>query len=151
RRPAAAARLLDRALRLSVNGEHVRAVDDNAVEPVALRPVGKVLARVLEVRRGRVGPLVVVADEDDRQLADAGDVHCLVRVPARGGALAVPTARDTVDAEQILPVETRLLDLTQRADRLGFTNRHCRRMLTTRRADESGRSGSARTAIGCGR
>ena len=66
RRPAAVARLLDRALRLAVDGEHVGAVDDDAVEAVRLRAVGDVLGRVLEVRRRRVRPLVVVADEDDR-------------------------------------------------------------------------------------
>ena len=95
RRPAAGARLLDRALRLAVDGEHVGAVDDDAVEAVRLRAVGDVLGRVLEVRRRRVGPLVVVADEDDRQLADAGEVHPLVRVAARGGALAEPARRAT--------------------------------------------------------
>ena len=36
-------------------------------KPYAGGAVGEVLDRVLEVRRRRVGPLVVVADEDDRQ------------------------------------------------------------------------------------
>ena len=42
----------------------------------------------------RVRPLVVVADEDHRQPADAGEVHRLVRVAACGGALAEPADRD---------------------------------------------------------
>ena len=43
RRPAALARLLDRALGLAVDGEHVGAVDDDALEAVRLRAVGEVL------------------------------------------------------------------------------------------------------------
>ena len=50
--------------------------------------------RVLEVRRCRVGPLVVVADEDHGQAAGAGEVHGLVAVAARGRALAEPADRD---------------------------------------------------------
>ena len=96
RRAAALARLLDRALGLAVDGEHVVAVDDDALEAVGLGAVGDVLGRVLEVGRRRVGPLVVVADEDDRQLAHAGEVHRLVRVAARGGALAEPADRDAL-------------------------------------------------------
>ena len=94
RRAAALARLLDRAPRLAVDGEHVGAVDDDALEAVGLGAVGEVLDRVLEVGRRRVRPLVVVADEDDRQLAHAGEVHRLVRVAARRGALAEPADRD---------------------------------------------------------
>ena len=55
------------------------------------------------MRRRRVRPLVVVADEDDRQLAHAGEVHPLVRVAARGRALAEPRERDALllaDAER---------------------------------------------------
>ena len=103
RRAAAVARLLDRALGLAVDGEHVGAVDDDALEAVGLGAVGDVLGRVLEVRRRRVGPLVVVADEHDREAADAGEVHALVRVAARGGALAEPAERDAAllaDAER---------------------------------------------------
>src|SRR5919197_3698860 len=87
---ASRARLLDRSLRLPIEGQHVGAVDDHAVEPVRLRAVGNVLGRELEVRRGRIGPLVVVADEDDGQLAHAGQSHPLVTIAARGGALAEP-------------------------------------------------------------
>ena len=96
RRPAALARLLDRALRLAVDGEHVGAVDDHALEAVGLRAVGEVLDGVLEVRRRRVRPLVVVADEHDREAPHAGEVHPLVRVAARGRALAEPADRDAL-------------------------------------------------------
>ena len=96
RRPATVARLLDRALRLAVDGEHVGAVDDDAFEAVRLRAVGEVLDGVLEMRRRRVRPLVVVADEDDGQLAHAGEVHALVCVTARHRALARPGDRDAL-------------------------------------------------------
>ena len=96
RRAAAFARLLDRAFRLAVDGEHVGAVDDHAVEAVRLGAVGDVLGREAEVRRSRVRPLVVVADEHHRQAADAGHVHRLVRVAARGRPLAEPADRDAL-------------------------------------------------------
>ena len=94
RRAAALTRLLDRALGFAVDGEHVRTVDDDAVEAVCLRPVGDRLARELEVSRRRIRPLVVVADEDHRESSDSGHVHALVRVAARGGALSEPADRD---------------------------------------------------------
>ena len=102
RRAAALACLLDRALRLAVDGEHVGPVDDDAVEAVRLRAVGDLLDRVLEVGRRGVRPLVVVADEDHGQPAHAGEVHRLVAVAARGGALAEPADGDALllpDAE----------------------------------------------------
>ena len=103
RRAAALARLLDRVLRLAVDGEHVGAVDDDALEAVGGGAVGEVLDRVLEMGRRRVGPLVVVDHEDDGQAADAGEVHPLVRVTARRRALAAPGDRDAgvlADAER---------------------------------------------------
>ena len=51
----------------------------------------------------RVRPLVVVADEDDGQLADAREVHPFVGVAARHGAFAGPRDRDApllADAER---------------------------------------------------
>jgi hypothetical protein len=65
-RAASLAGLLDRSLGLAVDREHVRPVDDDAVEAVRLGAVGEVLTGVLEMRRGGIGPLVVVADEDHR-------------------------------------------------------------------------------------
>ena len=44
RRAAALARLLDRALGLAVDGEHVGSVHDDALEPVGRGAVGEVLA-----------------------------------------------------------------------------------------------------------
>ena len=52
RRAAALARVLDRPLRLAVDGEHVGAVDDDALEAVRGGAVGDVLDRVA---RGSVG------------------------------------------------------------------------------------------------
>ena len=79
---------MQRDKRVYVIGEDVRAVDDDAVEPVRLRAVGEVLACVLEVCRRRVGPLVVVTNEDDGEAARAGEVHRLVALAIGGGALA---------------------------------------------------------------
>ena len=68
RRAAALARLLDRALRLPVDGEHIGAVDDDAVEAVRLRAVGDAARLPYSRWAGRrVRPLVVVADEDHGQ------------------------------------------------------------------------------------
>ena len=94
RRAAALPRLLDRTLCLAVDGEHVGAVDDHPLEPVRSGAVGEVLDRELEVVRRRVRPLVVVADEDDGEPANAREVHPLVGVAARGRAVAVPGDRD---------------------------------------------------------
>ena len=96
RRAASVAGLLDRALRLAVDREHVGAVDDDTFESVGGGAVGEVLDRVLEVRRCRVGPLVVVADEHDGQLPHACEVHALVRVAARHRSLARPGDRDAL-------------------------------------------------------
>jgi pyrimidine operon attenuation protein/uracil phosphoribosyltransferase len=82
-RPPALARLVECAARLAVDGQHVRPVDDDAVEPVGGGTVGDVLDRVREVGRRRVRPLVVVADKDHRELADACEVHGLVRSAGR--------------------------------------------------------------------
>src|SRR5438067_1368980 len=71
RRPLAGARLLDCPLRLAVDGERVGSVHDHALEAVCLRAVGDVLGGETEVGGSGVRPLVVVADEHDRQAADA--------------------------------------------------------------------------------
>ena len=92
-RTATFACLLDRALGLAVDGEHVGAVDDDALESVACRSVCEMLDCVAEMGRGRIGPLVVVDHEHDREPAHAGEVHALVRVAARGSALAAPGDR----------------------------------------------------------
>ena len=90
---AAGARLLDRGVRLAVDGEHVAAVHHHALEAVGGGAVGQVLAGELEPVGRRVGVLVVVDDEDDRQLAHAGQVHRLVGVAAGHRAVARPADR----------------------------------------------------------
>src|SRR5207248_2729016 len=66
----------------------------------------------------------------------AGDLPLLVEDVA---ALLDPTREHhvAVDAEQILAVEAGLLDLSQRADWLCFTDRHRGRMLTTAPGDQT--------------
>ncbi len=96
RRAATLAGLLDRPLRLPVHGEHVGSVDDDAVEAVGSGAIGEMLDGVLEVARGGVRPLVVVDHEDDRQPADAGEVHALVRVATGRRSLAAPGDRDAL-------------------------------------------------------
>jgi hypothetical protein len=96
RRAAAGARLLDRAPCLPVDGQDVGAVDHDALETVRLGAVCDVLGRELEVCRRGVRPLVVVADEHDGQLANAGERHPFVTVASGGGALAEPGDRDAL-------------------------------------------------------
>ena len=50
----------------------------------------------LEMRGRRIRPLVVVADEDHRELAYAGQGHRLVGVPARRSAFAEPAHRNAL-------------------------------------------------------
>ena len=93
RRSTAFARLFDRPSRLAVDGEDVGTVDPHAFEPVGRGAVREMLDAVLEMRRGRVCPLVVVDHEDDRQPTNPGEVHPLVRVAAGGRPLAAPGNR----------------------------------------------------------
>jgi hypothetical protein len=95
-RASALARLLDRQLRLPVDGENVRPVHDDALEAVGLGTVGDLLARVLEVCRCRVSPLVVVADEDHGQLPYAREVHPLMGVAPGGRSVAEPRDGDAL-------------------------------------------------------
>ena len=78
-RAAARARALDRRLRLAVDGEHVGAVDDDALEPVGRPTRRQRRGGEVQVRRRGIGELVVVDHEDDRQPPHAGEVHRLVR------------------------------------------------------------------------
>ena len=70
-----------------LHGEEVVAVDLKAGEAVAERTVGEA-AGALEFARCRDRPLVVLEKEDDRRAGDPGQVHRLVEVALRGGALA---------------------------------------------------------------
>src|SRR4051812_32448296 len=92
RRAAAAAGALCRLGRRLEHGLHVVAVDLQAGEAVARRARHGV-DRELVVVGGRVGELVVLEDEDDRQLRDAGQVHRLMPDAVRGRALAEPGHR----------------------------------------------------------
>ena len=92
RRPSAPARFFDRNLRLAIHGEDVGTVDDDSLEAVGRCAVSEVLNCMAEVRRGRVGPLVVVDHEHDGQTAHTGEVHSLVGVTP--GRSAFPTPRD---------------------------------------------------------
>src|SRR4051794_36682803 len=89
RRAAAVERALARLARGLEHRLGVVAVDADAGEAVGLRPLDRV-DRELRAGRRRVGVLVVLEDEDDRQLLHAGPVHGLVEVAAGGRAVAEP-------------------------------------------------------------
>ena len=67
--PAAGPR--EGALRGLVHREHVVAVDGDAVEAVSACAVSDVVDRHALLDRHRVRVLIVLADEEDRQLLDA--------------------------------------------------------------------------------
>ena len=71
-----------------VAAEHVAAVDHHARHAVAGRARRHRAAGHLPVERHADGVAVVLADEDDRQVMDAGEVHGLVDLALVGGALA---------------------------------------------------------------
>jgi hypothetical protein len=87
-RPEARLAVGEGALGGFVHGEHVIAVDDFGGHSIPGCPVGNVGDRHLEVQRGGVCVLIVVADVDHRQLLDAGEVDPFVPVAAAGGAVA---------------------------------------------------------------
>jgi hypothetical protein len=94
----------DRPLpRLARRFEHrlgVVAVHGHAGEAVGGRPLHRI-DRELLVHRRRVGVLVVLEHEHDRQLLHPGPVHRLVEVTARGGAVAEPGQRAAALAAQL--------------------------------------------------
>src|SRR3954452_86632 len=92
RRAAAVERALARPARGLEHRLGVVAVDADAGEAVGLRALDRV-DRELRAGRRRVGVLVVLEDEDDRQPLHAGPVHRLVEVAARGRAVAEPRDR----------------------------------------------------------
>ena len=59
------------------------------------------LGGALMCARHRDGPLIVVDHEDQRQLADTGEVHRFVYVTARGGAVADHADRRPALAAQL--------------------------------------------------
>ena len=94
----------DRALpRLAGGVEHrlgVVAVDGHAGEPVGRGTLDRI-DRELLVQRRRVGVLVVLEHEHDRQLLHAGPVHRLVEVTAGGRAVTEPGQRAAGLAAQL--------------------------------------------------
>src|SRR5215217_41299 len=94
RRAVAGAGALDRLLHRAVARERVAAVHDHAGESIRLGAVGHVLDRHLLGLRHRDRIVVVLADEHDRQLVDAGEVEPLVPVALARRALAEPARRD---------------------------------------------------------
>ena len=87
-RAVAAAHLVDNGLHAVVEGHRVIAVQLHPLETVGFRPAGEVLARGV-FRDGRVlAHLVVLAEEDHRELPNAGEVHRLVDSADTGGAVA---------------------------------------------------------------
>ena len=81
---ARAERRLDRVL----HRDEVVAVDDLARHAVARGPGGDVLDGALRAPVGGQRELVVLADEDDRQLPGRREVHPLVGGALAGGAVA---------------------------------------------------------------
>jgi nucleoside-diphosphate-sugar epimerase len=88
RRAFAGARAAPRALNRLVHGQHVVAVDRDAVKAIPFRALGHVLDRHALLDRHRVGVEIVLADEQDRQLVDAGKIERFVEVAVLLGALA---------------------------------------------------------------
>ena len=88
RRPAAGSRLVDRFLHREIDGNRVVAVQLHAGKSVRLGLDRDRLAGGL-LRGGDADrPVVVLADEDDRRLEHAGEVHRHVEVALAGRAVA---------------------------------------------------------------
>ena len=100
RRAVAGERALARHARGLEHRLGVVAVDLDAREAVGGRALDGV-DRELLVERGRVRVLVVLQHEDHGELLDAGPVHRLVEVAARGRAVAEPRDRDALLAAQL--------------------------------------------------
>ena len=101
RRPVAGARAGERTRDRLLDRRDVVAVDDLARHPVAGGALGDVLDRALRAPVGRQRELVVLADEDDRQLPRRGEVHALVHRALAGGAVAEVRDHRLVGAAQL--------------------------------------------------
>ena len=77
-RPLALARMLERAGGDAVDLLDVLAVHLHRLHPEGGGALGQILDRQLLVRRRRLGPVVVLADEDGRHLPELGEVQRLV-------------------------------------------------------------------------
>ena len=96
RRPLPRAPALSRPPHRVDHGEHVVAVHDLAVHPVACRRVGDVLDRHRLPGRRREAVAVVLDHEQNGQLPDGREVERLVEIPLARGPLADERARDEV-------------------------------------------------------
>ena len=77
-----------RFLARGIAREDVPTVDGDAREPVALGAGGDGESANLLLERHADGVAVVLADEDDRELVHAREVHRFVHLALVGGALA---------------------------------------------------------------
>ena len=94
----AGTRVVDGAAGGGVDGENVVAIDDFRGHVVGRAAVGNIGAGHLQAERGGVGVLIVVADEDDRELLDGGEIDAFVPVAAAGGAVAEVIESDAITA-----------------------------------------------------
>ena len=85
-----------------VHGEAVLTVHNDARQAKALGPGGHVRYGERGLDRGGQGPLVVLADEDDGQLGDGGDVERLQHDALASGAVA-----EEADADAVLALQSR--------------------------------------------
>ncbi len=100
-RPAAGARGVDVAADRAPQRGHVGAVDDLALEPVRGHDVAHALhLRVCAARR-ELGDAVVLADEDQRQVPERGEIDGLVEVPGLDRPVAEEGDRNLVRAAQL--------------------------------------------------
>ena len=100
-------------LRGVVHGEWVVAVDLLTDDAVADGAVGD-RAPGLLAHVGRDGPLVVLAHEDHRDLADAGEVHGLVEV-----ALRARSVTEVADGDRLLALQLHAPRDTDRMRKVG--------------------------------
>ena len=84
----ATARAVGRELRGLVHCKHIVSVDRHGRNAVAFRLLGEVLHGELLVGSRRIGPVVVFADDDQRQPLHRGEVQSFVKSPGRGTAIA---------------------------------------------------------------
>ncbi len=93
---------VDRFADRRVDRPRIGAVDRAAADAVAHGPVGELLAVVLHARRRGKGIVVVLDQEQDRDLMDRGDIERFVELARAGAAVA-----DDRQAEDLLAVAAR--------------------------------------------
>ena len=106
-----------RGLRRAKHDVGVVAVDDDALEAVARRAVGGGMLDRRHLADRRVFHVeVVLADEDDGQLPDGGEIERLVECADVGGAVAEEADRDILFAEILRAPGRAAGDRQMRAD-----------------------------------